>query len=549
MHVPILKLNMRIVALGILIALASLRPLPATAQDAAVKEVQAETVSAVNSLPADRRTRHKMALPGRTLAFTATAGSIPIANADGVVLADVGYFAYTLDSAEPHMRPVVFAYNGGPGSSSVWLHLGVIGPWRIPLTVETMVARMPPGLIDNAETWLDFADLVFIDPPGTGHSRIAPTRAPAGPRHGPEIVQPKEGGSPAAVRHEPSRRSGGPDWFWSLDGDIATFAEVITAWLRRAGRQTSPVVLAGESYGGFRTPLIALQLARNHHLSVRAMILVSPVLDFEGRRGGYLPQHYSALLPSIAATRMERAGTKLDRERLRATEDYARTDYLADLVRGPRDEAAMRRIGERAGEVTGMMAEHVRHLHGRITPRAFITDNPHLAGQNVSLYDAGMAGIPASHGRGFGDYFTSALDPPLTTAMEQVFARLGWRAERPYLLMSRETNSNWRWRNSPHSPESLSAMERLMQRDARMRALVTHGFTDLVTPYFATARQLDLVADASLFQRLRFEVYPGGHMFYSRDASRIRFREDAERLIGEALAGGGQEKTHRRETP
>jgi carboxypeptidase C (cathepsin A) len=540
---------MRIAALGMLLVLASLRPMPAGAQDAMANEVQAEAAQIASTLPPDRRTSHTLALPGRTLAFTATAGSIPIANADGTLLADVGYFAYTLEGAEPRTRPVVFAYNGGPGSSSVWLHIGAMGPWRVPLTISTMSARMPPGLVDNAETWLDFADLVFIDPPGTGHSRIAPSRTTDAPRSGSEVVQLKGGGRTVVVRNAASRRTGGPDWFWSLDGDIETFAEVITAWLRRAARQASPVVLVGESYGGFRTPLIARQLAREHRIGVRAMVLVSPVLDFEGRRGGHLPQHYAAVLPSIAATRMERAGITPDRVRLRAAEDYARIDYLADLVRGPRDADALYRIGERAGELSGMMSEHVRYINGRITARAFIVDNPLFAGQNVSLYDAGMAGIPASQGRGFGDYFTSALDPPLATAMEQLLARLDWRTERPYLLMSRETNAGWVWRNSPHSPESLSAMERLMQRDPRLKTLVTHGFTDLVTPYFATARQLDLLADAALFQRLRFEVYPGGHMFYSRDASRIRFREDAERMIGDPPMGGARDRTGRRETP
>lgn len=510
-------------------------------------------------LPQPRRTQHALALPGRTLAFSATVGAIPIAAADGRLLAEVGTYAYTLDGAEPRERPVVFAFNGGPGSSSVWLHLGSLGPWRVPLSSATMAEKGTPPLLANAETWLEFADLVFIDPPGTGHSRIAPGRPPSAGVQAAPRAQRDPADKPATAtegvvpRPHPSRAEGGAEWFWSLNGDIETLAEVIVAWLRRSGRVLSPVVLAGESYGGFRGPLVAHRLATEHRQPVRALVLVSPVLDFDGRRGGYLPQHYTALLPSLAATDIERSGGEPTRAAVAAAEAYARGDYLVDLVKGPRDPAAVQRIADGLAPLIGLPAGTIASTNGRINARTFLHRHPRLAGRLVSLYDAGMPiGDGLAGGRSGGDPFTTILEAPLTRAMDALNERLEWNAGRSYRLMSFETTRNWIWRNTPHPPESLSALQTVLRADTRTRALVAHGFTDLVTPYFATATQLGQMPFPNAWSRITFEVYPGGHMFYSRDNSRARFRDDARRLIGAAIGtaartNGGEARE--RETP
>src|SRR5262249_44642307 len=178
--------------------------------------------AAQRQLPADVTTDQSVELPGRTLHFKATAGSIPLKDGEGALQAEVAYLAYTIAGDAP--RPATFAFTGGPGAASAYLNMGAIGPWRLPL--ERVVVSVPPVLRPNGETWLDFTDLVFIDPPGTGYSRIA-----------------AEGND--VRRH-----------FWSVDGDAEALAVFIRKWIEQAGRQTSVKFIVGESYGGVSPPRV-----------------------------------------------------------------------------------------------------------------------------------------------------------------------------------------------------------------------------------------------------------------------------------------------------
>ncbi len=516
----------------------------------------------IGPLPKARRTDHVISRAGRALRFAATAGALAIGGLDGEVLADVAYTAYLADSANPAQRPIVFAFNGGPGSASTWLHLGALGPWRVPLTAETIAGLAAAEPIGNDETWLDFADLVFIDPPGTGYSRIWPSGqahvyAMAGSAYG-EPIRPRMTGTGrrverGAARGQPSRLTGGPEWFWSLEGDIATFVEFIAAWLERHDRKGSPVVLAGESYGGFRAPPIAEALAEAHGISVAAMLLVSPVLDFDGRRGWRTPVHYAALLPSLAATRIERTGGVPGRALLAEAEGYAGGEFIADLMRGPRDLAAVQRLAHKVGALSGVGQEALRLSAGRLTIRGFVEGSPDLRGSVVSIYDVGMTGLAPVRGGargGFADPFTAGLDQPLTAAMGVLHGRLDWCPERTYTMLSGEVNRRWRWPNSPHPPQVLAALADLHRKDPRLRTLVMHGYTDLVTPYFASVLQLEQLPEGGAAQRIGLEVYAGGHMFYSRDDSRVRFRADAARIIGEAVGARTKKPPgDQRETP
>src|SRR4051794_9771391 len=184
-------------------------------------------------LPPDAVTQHVVALPGRTLRFTATAGSLGLTDPEGKLQAEIGFVAYTLDGADRAARPVTFALNGGPGAASAYLHLGVVGPWRLPLDGTTVSPSAPVALAPNAETWLDFTDLVFLDPVDTGYSRAT--------------------GSADSIR----------DRYFTIDGDASTLSAVITRWLRQNDRLKSPKFLVGESYGGFRSPRIAHELQKD----------------------------------------------------------------------------------------------------------------------------------------------------------------------------------------------------------------------------------------------------------------------------------------------
>ena len=209
---------------------------------------QSATTAEQHRLPPDSTTSHKLALSGRTLAFTATAGSIRLFDDKGEPQADIAYTAYQLDGADARTRPVAFFFNGGPGASSAWLQFGTAGPWRVPLNTTT--SSTPADPLPNNETWLDFADLVFIDPVGTGYSRFVAT------------------GEDARKR------------LFSVDGDVASIALTIRRWLEKSDRLLSPKFVVGESYGGIRGPKIVRNLQTQQGVGVNGLILVSPLFDF-----------------------------------------------------------------------------------------------------------------------------------------------------------------------------------------------------------------------------------------------------------------------------
>src|SRR5579871_3558873 len=304
-------------------------------------------------LPADSTTDQSIEIGGRTLRFKATAGSIPLNNADdGSLLAEVAYVSYVIPG-DTH-RPVTFVFNGGPGAASAYLNLGAIGPWRLPFA--QLAVSSPPSLQPNAETWLDFTDLVFIDPPGTGYSRIA-------------------------ASGEEGRRQ-----FWSVDGDADALATFIRKWVEQTGRQQSVKFIAGESYGGFRAPKVARRL-QDQGLGVRGLVMISPVIDFAtfGERR-HVPMTWVEHLPSMAAAALDAKG-QYSRDALRDVERYAAGDYLLDLLKGERDAAAVARISARVATLTGLDPALVKRLAGRVDRETFQRELHRSEGRIGSAYD------------------------------------------------------------------------------------------------------------------------------------------------------------------
>src|SRR3954453_7192265 len=270
------------------------------------------SVAEQHRLPPDSTTQHTLALPGRTLTFTATAGSIRLFDDKGEPQADIDYTSYQLDGTDGRNRPVAFLFNGGPGASSAWLQLGDAGPWRLSISGEGAVASASPELLPNAETWLDFTDLVFIDPVGTGYSRFIAT------------------GEDVRKR------------FYSVDGDVSAIALVIRRWLEKYDRLLSPKFVAGESYGGIRGPKIVRNLQTQQGVGVRGLILISPLLDYREFSGSSQLQ-YVHRLPTMAAVARELKGPVKWAD-LADAESYARGEFLTDLLKGQADTAATARL-------------------------------------------------------------------------------------------------------------------------------------------------------------------------------------------------------------
>src|SRR5215218_197930 len=331
---------------------------PSFAEPARRPEGAKEQSSEVARLPADVTTDHTLELPDRTLRFKATAGSLPINTLEGKLQAEIAYIAYLSPDADAAARPLTFVFNGGPGASSAYLQLGALGPWRLPLDNITPSSIL--ALVPNQETWLDFTDLVFVDPVGTGYSRFINTSD--------------------EVRKQ----------FWSVDGDIDVLATFMRKWIEKAGRQASRKFIAGESYGGFRAPKLTGKLTEQG-VAVNGLVMVSPVLDFGWRGNGrHAPLGWIARLPSMAAAARETTAP-FDREALREAERYASGEYLQDLLRGEHDSAALDRISTRVAQLTGLDRALVRRLAGRIDMRTFVRERGRDAGQIASMYDATVA--------------------------------------------------------------------------------------------------------------------------------------------------------------
>lgn len=526
---------------GLAIPQASAQEADAGAVRSQQRGTQQQGASTAPSQPAERRlprdviTQHAVELPGRTLKFDATVGTIPLRNADGRLLAEFSYIAYTVPGVEAAKRPVTFAFNGGPGSASAWLHIGGLGPWRLPLDAPLPSPSSPPTLVPNAETFLDFTDLVFIDPIGTGYSRIArPSQQPAAAGAPP---------APAATanRDAGARESGGTRFFWSVNGDVDSTAEFIREWLKKSGRLASPKMIVGESYGGIRGPKVAAALQTRYGVGISALVLVSPLFEY-GLRGSWRsgsPTGLASLLPSLTASAMEQKDKSivLTRSMLTAAETYARSEYLADLLRGPNDTAALDRMTKRVAGLVNLPEPLVRQYGARLDSFTYRREANRATGQVASIYDSQVRAFdpePTSYFPASSeDPFTSGYAAPMLAAMIDLYGdRLKYKVDATYEISNGGANREWVYPNSPYGVSSSGELRSALANDPKLRVLVTHGFNDTITPYFASDFVLAQIpafgGDAS---RLNLVVYPGGHMFYSREASRKAFREDVRKLL------------------
>ncbi len=475
-------------------------------QDTAARRGEATAQPALNPLPAAATTDHTIELPGRSMRFKAIVGPIRLSDAQsGAPQADIAFTAFLLENGNPAQRPVTFAINGGPGAASAWLGLGGLGPWRLPFDRALVSPSSRPVTVNNSETWLDFTDLVFLDPPGTGYSRIL-------------------------SKGDEARRQ-----FYSVKGDIDALAVTIRKWLAANKRLESPKFIVGESYGGFRAPKLARRLQDDEGIGVSGLVLVSPVLDFSWwSEGAANPFACAARLPSQTAAARGLSGPDA-RSALADVEAYAAGAYITDLLRGERDSQALARIAEKVAGFTGLDLALVRKLGGRIDTASFARERSRASARVTSLYDALIAGFdpfPHSAAGDFADPIVDAFKTSLATAMASLAGnRLGWFVEARYEILNENVYRAWDWGNGRPSPEAMSDLRRAMALDASLRILVAHGATDQVTPYFASELLIRQVPPMGSQDRLRLKVYGGGHMFYFDDKSRLEFREDARKLI------------------
>ncbi len=456
--------------------------------------------------PADATAKQSVRLGARTLNYSAIVGSLPVRDADGKKTAEVVFTAYLLDGPRDPSRPITFAFNGGPGAASVYLNLGAIGPKRLQFGAQGDSASDNTGLKDNPGTWLDFTDLVFVDPVGTGYSR-------------------------SLLKAEETNKA-----FYTIETDIAYLSRIIYDWLSKNGRMASPKFIVGESYGGFRAPAISHFLQETLGVGVAGVVMVSPALD--GRTASdpeTSPMSWAATLPSMAAAQYERQGKTPTPELMAEVETYARTEFITDLLRGVRDKAAVDRISGKVAQYTGLESGEVKRMGGRLESRALLRQIYRDQGKLGSWYDSNVTAFdpyPMSAEQRTGDPILSGILAPTTTAMVDFVVReVGWKVDAHYEALSTDVNERWE-KHWFTRIESASDLREILAVDPKLRALIVHGYDDLATPYFQSQLVVAQIPQMGSADRLQVKVYPGGHMFYSRPESQAAFRRDVLSLYG-----------------
>ncbi|MCD2183905.1 S10 family peptidase [Rhizobium sp. GN54] len=483
---------MRLHLLLIVLAAAfSASPAQAFAQ-AAAPAAESQSSGLLDLLPADAVTRHVLKRPAGDLPYTATAGTIDLRGQDGKVNARLFYTAYVADDGGPD-RPVTFAFNGGPGAASAYLHLGLVGP-RILEFQGANGDGTRPALSDNPDSWLDFTDLVLIDPAGTGWSRVADKAA------------------------EPA--------FYGVRSDAESIAKFIALYAQKQGRLASPKFLLGESYGGLRAAKVASALKDSQGILVSGIVMVSPLI--EGSfifRPGNDPLAAALQLPSLAAAELERKGSFTE-EQVATAARWAMRDYLVSLAGpAPIGEEAEQLYG-RIADLTGIAREDVARARGfvgdlyRKSPggatgkvaspydAAFLSDDPYPESRSGRGDDAILDGYTRAYGAAFAAY---ARD------------ELRYVTEMTYRLLDTGVNRQWDWDGSRSTTGATDELRTLFSVIPSFRLLVAHGYSDALTPYGVSRYIIEHMPASLVEDRAELKVYRGGHMFYTDAGERRRF--------------------------
>ena len=473
------------------------------AQDKAPDKSPAASPDALPPLPADAHVEQTMQLEGRTLKYTATVGTIPVYSADGTKkTGEVVFTSYVMDGAD---RPVTFAFNGGPGAASVYLNLGAIGPKRIAFGGEGDSPSNPPVLNDNPGTWLDFTDLVFIDPIGTGFSR-------------------------SLVPADQTKKE-----FYSTDNDIHYLSRVVFDWLVKNQRLRSRKFITGESYGGYRVPRITHWLQAQVGVAMDGVVAVSPYLNPTlDENGDVSPMAWIVTLPSIAAANLEREH-KLTDAAMQSVIAYARGEYAADLMKGRSDPQATARIVDRVSELTGLDKTFVRRSGGRIEIGAYLREAHRDQAKIGSVYDSNVTSFdpfPFAPSQRSGDPLLESIIAPTTSAMVDFVTRVvGWKATGPFHALNFEVNSQWDFDSAALRGGAVADLRQAVAADPKLRVLIVHGWNDLSCPFMGSVLTVDQIPVMGDPSRVAVREYPGGHMFYTRPDSQAALRKDVQQVF------------------
>ena len=471
--------------------------------------------------PVDERTvqtRHSASVSGRVVPYTATAGTLTIRDVSGKPKASIFYTAYTADGAPSGRRPVMFFYNGGPGSASLWLRMGSFGPMRLQTGNPESIRPAPFNFGPNPDTLLGATDMVFIDAPGTGYSRAL------GDAKGSD--------------------------FYGVDQDADAFAKAIIRYTTKFSRWDSPKFLFGESYGTTRSGALAYQL-QDRGLALNGVVLLSSIMNY-GRRQPGLDRDYLNYLPSYAATAWyhhKMANPPATVEQAAALgRAFAQGPYAAALEKGqtisPQERDA---VAQQMSALTGLSPEFIERANLRVDLSRFRKELMRNERETIGRYDSRYMGIDPDAAGESPDYDASdtAISGAFIGTLNTYLARdLGYQTNMAYRASASEAEGfKWDWNhkapgvrftlNAPNTALDLAAA---MRENPYLKVLSLNGWYDMATPFFGTEYDLGhMMLEPAQQRNLEFRYYPSGHMVYLNPDALHQMRLDVERFIYDSV--------------
>ncbi len=473
--------------------------------------------------PALSVTEHEITIGGKRIKYQATAGYLVLKTEKGEPRANLFFVAYTkLGEHDPARRPLTFSFNGGPGSSSVWLHLGALGPKRVVMTDKGDSLPPPYQWVDNEFSWLDESDLVFIDPVSTGYSRAA------------RDVDAKQ--------------------FHGFTGDIESVGEFIRLWTTRNQRWASPKFLVGESYGTTRAAGLSDYLQQKYNFYLNGIMLVSSIMNFQTARfapGNDLP--YQLFLPTYTASAWYHGRLKGDLAKdlpkaLARAEQFVLKDYNLALMQGDALPAAERsRIAKELAALTGLSEEYVLRQNLRINIFGFVTELRKDENRNVGRLDSRIVGIADNGGGrgGEGGFFDPSMEAILggySAAMNDYARReLKYENDLSYEILTGRVQP-WSYANVENEYLNVAeTLKRAMTRNTFLKVWVANGYYDLATPYFATDYTVKHMGlDPSVRGNITMTYYEAGHMMYIHAESLKKLKADYATWVEATLKAAKQ---------
>lgn len=459
-------------------------------------------------------TKHSARIGGRQLNYTVTTGFMPIKNAvSGETEARIFFMAYTLDNP-PAGRPLMFSFNGGPGSASVWLHLGALGPKRVKMLDDGLMPPPPYETVDNDQSWLDQTDLVFIDPVGTGYSR--------------------------ATRPELASK------FFSVNGDIDSISEFIRMYLGRNERWSSPLFLVGESYGTTRAAGLSNHLFERG-IGLNGIVLVSTVLNFQSIRfadNNDLP--LVLIFPSYTATAWYHKQLPDDLQSkplldvLRESENFATNEYAPAMLKIDRLSAAEKSsLLDKFSRYSGLSRDFVDENNFRVDLGEFNKELLRKQRRTTGRLDSRFLGYDkdsAGDGTDFDPSMTAIRTPYTAVFNDYVRRDLNFKSDLEYYILGGGITSPWNWNTNNQYADTSQALSSAMRKNPYMKVMVASGYYDMATPYFAAEYTVSAMnLDSIIRINFNFSYYEAGHMMYIEKSSLNKLKTDVATFIAKAV--------------